>query len=554
MQTAKFSTSHYIFFIAIAAGLLFILFLGRVHLFDWDEINFAECAREMIVTGDYTRVYMDFKPFWEKPPLFFWMQAFSMHIFGINEFAARFPNAVCGVITLVVLFLTGKKIYSERFGIIWALAYAGSLFPGMYFKSGIIDPWFNLFIFLSLYFFILYNWKRNDFEKEKIKSNLSTYAIWSGIFMGLAILTKGPASLIIFLLVLAVYFVLNQFRFFFSWIHVLLFFISLSAVVFSWYGYEYFKNGSEFINQFLKYQYELFTKPVAGQGGFPGYHFIVILFGCFPASVFAIPSFFKNQHDDKLNKDFKKWMLIIFWVVMILFSVVKSRIAHYSSLAWFPVTFLAAYTFYNWQSGKLILKKYVPIVAAFVGSIIALLLIAFPIFAINIKKITPYVKDKFAIANMKADVHWSGLESLIGVLLIAIIITGLIYLNKKQFTKAAWILFAGTAIVIFLASAIMVPKIERYSQGAAIDFLIEKRGEDCYIHALGYKTYAPPFYARKEKPSNENSYDESWLLTGDIDKPVYFLSRIDRYDNFKKYDLTELYRKNGFIFLKREIP
>ena len=32
--------------------LFFVPFLGNVHLFDWDEINFAECAREMIVTGD----------------------------------------------------------------------------------------------------------------------------------------------------------------------------------------------------------------------------------------------------------------------------------------------------------------------------------------------------------------------------------------------------------------------------------------------------------------------------------------------------------------------
>ena len=43
--------------VAILAGLLlFIPFLGGVHLFDWDEINFAESAREMIATGDYLTV------------------------------------------------------------------------------------------------------------------------------------------------------------------------------------------------------------------------------------------------------------------------------------------------------------------------------------------------------------------------------------------------------------------------------------------------------------------------------------------------------------------
>jgi hypothetical protein len=75
------------------------------------------------------------------------------------------------------------------------------------------------------------------------------------------------------------------------------------------------------------------------------------------------------------------------------------------------------------------------------------------------------------------------------------------------------------------------------------------------VHTLGYKSYAQLFYTFKKKPTNENSYDEDWLLTGDIDKPVYFVSKVDRIAAFEKYTtLKELYRKNGFIFLKRELP
>ena len=88
-------------FIIVAALLLFVPFLGAVHLFDWDEINFAECAREMLSSGNYLSLQMNYQPFWEKPPLFIWMSALSMKVFGVNEFAARFPNALCGVITLV---------------------------------------------------------------------------------------------------------------------------------------------------------------------------------------------------------------------------------------------------------------------------------------------------------------------------------------------------------------------------------------------------------------------------------------------------------------------
>ncbi|MCE9540607.1 MAG: glycosyltransferase family 39 protein, partial [Bacteroidetes bacterium] len=153
----KLTVLRYNILIAGAALLLFVPFLGAVHLFDWDEINFAECAREMLVTGDYFSVKINFQPFWEKPPLFIWIQALSMNIFGINEFAARLPNALAGCLTLLVFFNIGRKLVDEKFGLIWALVYAGSFLPHFYFKSGIIDPWFNLFIFSGIYYFILFS-------------------------------------------------------------------------------------------------------------------------------------------------------------------------------------------------------------------------------------------------------------------------------------------------------------------------------------------------------------------------------------------------------------
>jgi 4-amino-4-deoxy-L-arabinose transferase-like glycosyltransferase len=134
----------------------FFSFNSRVHLFDWDEINFAESAREMIVTGDYLTVRIDYQPFWEKPPLFIAMQAVSMQLFGINEMAARLPNTLAGIFTLILLFFTGKKFFSARFGLIWCMAYVASFLPFLYFKSGLIDPWFNLFIFSGVVCFIVF--------------------------------------------------------------------------------------------------------------------------------------------------------------------------------------------------------------------------------------------------------------------------------------------------------------------------------------------------------------------------------------------------------------
>src|SRR6185312_1630589 len=148
----KNQSNLYLSIIILSGIFFFIPFLGRVHLFDWDEINFAESAREMIVTGKYHRVQINFQPFWEKPPLFFWLQVASMKLFGINEFAARFPNAICGIVTLVTFFLIGKKFKSPRFGFIWAMSSLGSFRTHSYFQSRIIDTVFHYFILLTLLF------------------------------------------------------------------------------------------------------------------------------------------------------------------------------------------------------------------------------------------------------------------------------------------------------------------------------------------------------------------------------------------------------------------
>ena len=319
--------------ITCISALLFIPFLGGIPLFDWDEVNFAEVAREMILTGDHSRPYIDFVPFWEKPPLSFWMQALSMQIWGINDFAARLPNALCGIVSLNVLYIIGRRLYDHRFGLLWVLAYGGSLLPHLYFRSGIIDPWFNLFIFTSLYFL---------FRKSSVQSTLI-----AGVLLGLAVLTKGPVAFLIVLLVVLSYWILRRFRGDLSVGRFIVYSITAAFVFGTWYGVETIRNGPWFVMEFTRYQWELLIKPGAGHSGFPGYHVVVLLFGCFPASVLAIQPLFRRTGGNELQRKFKLWMCILLLVVLVLFSIVQSKIVHYSSLCYFPLTFLA--TLYVWD-------------------------------------------------------------------------------------------------------------------------------------------------------------------------------------------------------------
>ena len=86
----------HIVFSLITLGLL-MLGLNMIPLFDWDELNFAESAREMNVTKNYLYVQMGFEPFWEKPPLFMWLQALSERLFGAHVWVYKLPNVIAGV-------------------------------------------------------------------------------------------------------------------------------------------------------------------------------------------------------------------------------------------------------------------------------------------------------------------------------------------------------------------------------------------------------------------------------------------------------------------------
>ncbi len=535
-------------FILLIGSLLFFPFLGGVHLFDWDEINFAEAAREMIVTGDYLTVRIHFRPFWEKPPLFIWMQVLSMKIFGINEFAARFPNAVCGIVTLIALYRIGRSYKNRQFALLWPLVYVASVLSHFYFKSGIIDPWFNFFIFAGIYY--AYRYFRHH-NKKLLNSALA------GFFIGLAILTKGPVALLVSFLTILIFMIRERQHIQLKIKEILIFFISLCLTGGLWFIIQIVNGNFQVVMDFILYQIRLFQTQDAGHGGFPGYHIIVLFFGVFPASVFALPGitqfrkiFGRNSVADYLST----FMFILFWVVLVIFTIVRTKIVHYSSLCYFPITFFAAVTLAKLFSGEASLRPWRRNLIIFVSLLYTIIIIGIQFFVRYKNDIiqTGIIKDDFAVGNLQAQVNWTGIESIGGALLI---ITTLIFIfGFKRNLKMKYIsLLTGTIVFIQLTIYLIVGKVERYTQHAAIEFYKTLQNKDCYVEPLGFKSYAHYFYARTEPPGDKRAYNEGWLLTGDIDKPAFFVCKIHKAKKYsRQYPKVEkMYGKNGFVFFKR---
>lgn len=536
-------------------GLVFFVpFLGYVHLFDWDEINFAESAREMLLTGKFLQVQINFSPFWEKPPFFIWLQASCMSLFGVSEFAARLPNALTGIITLCLLFILGNKMLDRLFGTIWALSYLGSVLPHLYFKSGIIDPVFNLFIFLSLVF----AWRALSADTDSGFKLKSVYwLLLAGIFSGIAVWTKGPVGFFIPFLVLLAYQIRIKLGFK-ELFHSLLYFSSTAGLLsVLWLMATINESGLGTFYQFVSYMWRLAITEDAGHGGPFYYHAIVLLIGCFPLSVFSLPYLCSRDSDRNWSGNeslgvFFKLMWLLFWIVLLVFSIVQTKIIHYSSLCYFPMSYMAAAWLYRWIQGKHIWRKWMTLTTMIMGVSLGLILTIIPVFGIWSNVLGPMVKDKFISACLSSSVDWLGFEWLLGLIYILTLIL-LIPIKEKGRIQFVSGLFLSTAFLLFLYLPLVVPKIENYTQRPAIEFCKSFAGKDVYIQTVGFKSYIHYFYTNKTRPDNQDALKADWLLNGQIDKTTYFISRVDRNGDLKqRVGIDSLYQSGGFVFYKRE--
>jgi hypothetical protein len=246
-------------------------------------------------------------------------------------------------------------------------------------------------------------------------------------------------------------------------------------------------------------------------------------------------------------------MLILFWVVMILFSIVKTKIVHYSSLSYFPLSFLAATVIYDTLIKKAEIKKYLIRLLAFVGLVFSIMLIIVPLIAEYKDFVIPFVKDKFAVACLKTTVEWSGYEFLIGFLYLVFLSISIYKILKKKTYFGVVLMSYSTAFCMFIYLPAVVPKIEKYSQASAINFYQSLSGKNVYVIPVGFKSYAHYFYFKKQPNQRKEADSEEWLINGPIDKPAYFVAKITNKDYFdSKPDCKLIKQEGGFLFYERK--
>src|SRR5262249_13662252 len=118
-------------------------------LIDRDEPRFAEASREMIERGNHIVPYFNNQVRLDKPPLTYWAQVTSYHIFGENDFAARFPSAIAAGLTALSILGWGRRLGGKKIGWRAAIIFTLSLQTFLHAKAAVADMWLVLFMTLA---------------------------------------------------------------------------------------------------------------------------------------------------------------------------------------------------------------------------------------------------------------------------------------------------------------------------------------------------------------------------------------------------------------------
>ncbi len=173
------------FLISVGIALFLMTLMPTTMFWDRDEAFYARAAVEMIQSGNWILPTYNDAVFPDKPPLIYWLMMFFMHIFGENEFGARFVSAPATAISAFFIFLIASRLFDRRAGLWSMLVFASSTLTVYLGITAMLDAVLVATVCVALWAFLAIMQDRHGFWG---KAAIFLVAI------SLSLLTKGPVG------------------------------------------------------------------------------------------------------------------------------------------------------------------------------------------------------------------------------------------------------------------------------------------------------------------------------------------------------------------------
>lgn len=317
----------------LAAAVWLGLFhgLGAIPLFDVDEGAFGEATREMLARGDYVSTWLNGQPRFDKPILTYWLQAASVRLFGLDEFALRLPSALAALAWIAAIHAFVRRTVDRdtaRAAAFIAATSAGVVVIG---RAAIADALLNLFLALALF----------DVYRELVDPR-PRWRRRAFLWIGLGVLAKGPVALLIPGAAGAIAFLLQR-RMADWWRAVRdpVGWAILLAVAGPWYALEYARRGDAFVaGFFMRHNVERFLVPMQGHAGGIFYYLPVALLLVLPYTGLLLITLPGLRRLRASPLDTLLWCWFLF--VLAFFTLAGTKLPHYLLYGATPLFILMA--------------------------------------------------------------------------------------------------------------------------------------------------------------------------------------------------------------------
>jgi 4-amino-4-deoxy-L-arabinose transferase-like glycosyltransferase len=174
-------------------GFLFFFGLAYFGLLGADEPRYAQVAREMLAGHNWITPTLGGAPWLEKPPLYYWQAMLAYSIFGVSDWAARLPSAVDATLMVVAIYLFLRR-FRPGFQLDGALIAASASGVIGFARAASTDmPLAATFTIAMLAWFAWY------------ESTNKRYLALAYIFLGFAVLAKGPVGPFFALVIIVIF-------------------------------------------------------------------------------------------------------------------------------------------------------------------------------------------------------------------------------------------------------------------------------------------------------------------------------------------------------------
>lgn len=338
----------------ISFAIIYVMLLGAYPLLEPDETRYVTMARDMFTSGNYLTLYLNGEYFFEKPPLFFWLESLSFWFFkDISEFTARFPVVVLSLLPLGLLFSLSEKVKNQKFAFLNSAILLTTLEYVLITKIAMLDSVLTSLVSSSVlcYFFTFF-----VSEENKKYFWYSCY-----ILMGLAVLAKGiPGVVIPAGTILAGTIIFRTYKETLKNMPagIVLFLI----IALPWHIIMLLKHGSLFFNEYIiKHHLMRFLGAEVIHRNEPVYfYFVTLLWGLFPW-IFSLLSSLRKPRKFNLENRYDKFLVLnitAILVILLFFSCSGAKLITYI-LPVYP--FFAVLIGHIWYERSM--KKFMVIVA-----------------------------------------------------------------------------------------------------------------------------------------------------------------------------------------------